>query len=181
MLGSPDGSSIEVMRVKSRAQFIEPGVIVFAQDSTLLARRFDPATGQVGGEPVAIGEGVNTFLSTGVAQFSASPSGVIAFLPHYDESTITAFDHSGRQPTDVRPAGGYQTLRVSRDAKEMLFDRRDQKTTTWDIWQMEFERGGETRVTSGPGSEVWSARAPDGSRIAGTTTVTFTLPGKRSS
>ncbi len=47
----------------------------------------------------------------------------------------------------------------------MLFDRRDQKTTTWDIWQMEFERGGETRVTSGPGSEVWSVRAPDGSII----------------
>ncbi|MCA1648908.1 MAG: hypothetical protein LC753_01100 [Acidobacteria bacterium] len=165
MLGGQDGEAREVLRVKSAAQYLDPGYLVFAHDSTLIARRFDAATGTLRGDPIAIADRANHFLSTGTAQFSASRNGVIAYLPHRDESHIAAFDRSGRELAEVRPRGGYQRLRVVARGRELLFDRVDPRTTTWDVWRLELDRGVETRLTNDPGSEVFALLDVDGNMI----------------
>src|SRR5204863_2518283 len=77
MLGSLDGPSRDVLPVRSNAQYVEPGFIVYGQDGALLARRFDAATGIATGEPVAMAESTTQFLGPGLAQFSASRNGAI--------------------------------------------------------------------------------------------------------
>ena len=154
MLGSLDGPPIELMRQQSMAHYVEPGFLVFVQDSGLVARRFDPATGRLSGTPVSIAPRVNWLHSTGVGQFSASFSGVIAFLPHVDEGRIASFDRTGRPLAEVRPVGSYQSLRVSADAREMLYDRFDPSVASFDVWLLELDRGGEQRLTSHIGSDI---------------------------
>ncbi len=109
-----------VVRVKSAAQYVDPGYLVFAQDSTLVARHFDAATGAISGDPIAIADRVNFFLSTGAAQFSASRAGVMAYLAQRNESSIVSFDRSGRELAEVRPRGDYFSLRVTGDGSELF-------------------------------------------------------------
>jgi Tol biopolymer transport system component len=165
MLGAQDGTAREILRVKSAAQYVDPGYLVFAHDSTLIARRFDAATGTLSGDPIAIADRVNHFLSTGAAQFSASRNGVIAYLPHRDESHIAAFDRSGRELAEVRPRAGYQGLRVVARGRELLFARADPRTTTLDVWRLELDRGVETRLTNDPGSEMFALLDGDSNMI----------------
>ena len=155
MLRRPDGSSQEVLRVKSAAQYVEPGYLVFSQDSTLIARRFDAATGTLSGDPLAIAERVNYFRATGAAHFSASRNGVIAYLSRSDESYIAVFDRSGRELAEVRPRAGYQSLHLAGRGSELVFERVDPRTTNYDLWRLELDRGVETKLTSDPGTEVF--------------------------
>ena len=162
MLGSLDGPPVEVLRQQSMAQYVEPGYLVFVQDSAIVARRFDAATGQVSGETIAVAPRVNWLHSTGVVQFSASFSGVLAFLPDRDEGRIASFDRTGRELAEVRGTGSYQSLRVSRDGRQLLFDRLDLSVASFDVWLQDLERGGEERVTSHIGSEVSATWIPGG-------------------
>ncbi|HXG56628.1 MAG TPA: protein kinase, partial [Vicinamibacterales bacterium] len=169
MLGDLQGPSREVMRIKSYAQYVDPGFIVFAQDSALLARRFDAATGQVSGDPMTIAERVNGFLGTAVREFAASFNGVIVYQSHVDQSRIASFDGQGRETGTVRKEARYQALRVSPDGRRMLFDRADPRTATFDVWLLEMDRDVETRLTSEIGSEIYGIWAPDDTIIyAGT-------------
>ena len=165
MLARPDGEPVEVVPQRSRAEYVEPGFIVFAQDSTLIARRFDAATGRVSGTPIPLAERVFSLTTTGVAQFSASFSGVIALAPHRDEARIAAFDRSGKETAEIRPVGSYVSLRLSRDGREMLFDRLNAKDAAYDIWLLDLDRGVDTPVTTAVGSEIWPAWVGDGSVI----------------
>ncbi|CAN5836950.1 hypothetical protein BH24ACI4_BH24ACI4_27800 [soil metagenome] len=165
MLVRGDGTLQEIVRVKSAAQYVDPGYLVFAQDSTLVARHFDAATGAISGDPIAIADRVNFFLSTGAAQFSASRAGVMAYLAQRNESHIVSFDRSGRELAEVRPRGDYLSLRVTGDGSELLFDRADPRSTTYDIWRFELDRGVETPLTSGPGANVGAQLDADGRMI----------------
>lgn len=162
MLGSLDAPPIELMRQQSMAHYVEPGFLVFVQDSGLVARRFDPATARLSGTPVSIAPRVNWLHSTGVGQFSASLSGVIAFLPHVDEGRIASFDRTGRELAEVRPVGSYQSLRVSPDGREMLYDSFDPSVASFDVWLLELLRGGEQRLTSHIGSDISATWMPGG-------------------
>ncbi|MEO6213696.1 MAG: protein kinase [Vicinamibacterales bacterium] len=159
-VGHFDGSSSDVLPVKSSVQYVDPGYIVLSEDSTLIARKFSPDTGTVSGDPIPLAERVMSFSSSGVAHFSASRNGVVAFQANKDESRIAAFDRTGRESAEVRPRGNYQYLRVSRDGRELLFDRANPRTTTFDVWLLEMDRDVETPVTSDAATEVDGVWAP---------------------
>lgn len=163
MLGNLDGGApIEVLHQQSMAQYVEPGFLVFVQDSALVGRRFDAATGRVSGTPISIAPRVNWLHSTGIAQFSASSSGVIAFLPHLDEGRIASFARTGAELAEIRPPGSYQFLRVSADGKQMLLDFFDPSVSSFDVWLHDLERGSDERVTSHLGSDVSATWIPGG-------------------
>jgi Tol biopolymer transport system component len=169
MLGSLDGPAREVLAVRSNAQYVEPGYIVYAQDGALLARRFDAVSGEARGEPVAFAGSVWQFLSTGIAQFSASRNGAVIFHSEWDEARIVRFDRQGREGAALRAAGPYEYVVSSAAGRDLLVDRREPKTGTLDIWRIEIGRDAESRVTSDPGSELHGVIAPDGSLIFAST------------
>ena len=62
----------DIMTALSTVQYLDPGVVVFARDGTLLGQKVDPQSLAVAGEPFPIAEPVRYFLSTGAASFTAS-------------------------------------------------------------------------------------------------------------
>ena len=73
-----------IMPTESNAQYVEPGMVVFAKGGGLFGQSFNASTGQVSGEPFAIAESVRFFLTTTAADFSTSPNGSLVFQSHAD-------------------------------------------------------------------------------------------------
>src|SRR3954467_4421612 len=88
MLGENGKPPREVMAIESNAQYIEPGVLVFAKGGALVGQSFDATTGRVSGEPFAIAESVRFFLSTSAADFYVAER--IAGVPTISRQSIAA-------------------------------------------------------------------------------------------
>ena len=165
MLMAEDGSKRDILAVRSNVQYVAPGFLVYGADGALLARRFNLETGALSGEPVAIAGEVTQFLTTGLAQFSASRNGTIVYRAAVNEARIAVFTRSGSELSELRPAGMYEGFRLSRDGRDLYIDRAERKTGAMDIWKIELDRGTESRVTSDPGPELEAVVAPDGSLL----------------
>ena len=165
MLLTLGGDSREVLNIKSNVQYVDPGYLLYASDATLVARRFDLSSGVVSGDPIVVGDRVNYFRTTGLAQFSASRTGVIAYQAHGDDSRLAMFDRTGRELAQVGASGGYQYIRLSADERTLVFTRNDPRTSTFDIWTRDLNRGSETRLTTDPSTEVMPQWGPHGTLI----------------
>lgn len=162
MLASPDGPARELLPLRTNAQYVGPGFLVYAQDDVLLARRLDLEAGQFTGEPIAIAEGVNHFVGTGLSQFSASQTGVLVFHSGTDITRLATFGRTGREAAQLRAAIPSHAIRLSPDGRELYLDRTDPKSSRIDLWKIELDRGGETRVTNEPAAAIDPAIARDG-------------------
>ena len=105
MLGESGKDPRVIMPIESNAQYVEPGVLVFARGGALVGQAFEATTGQVAGEPFAIAESVRFFLSTAAAAVFRAPNGSVVFQSHIDRSRLAWLDRSGREIGDGRFAG----------------------------------------------------------------------------
>ena len=134
MLLSPDGSSREVLKVKSNVQYVDPGYLLYSSDATLVARRFDLATGAISGDPIVVGDHISYFRATGLAPVLRIEdrrhrvSGEQGRKPHGRASTGRAANW--RRSARVAPLH----VRLSADERMLLFSRIDPRTSTFDIW-----------------------------------------------
>jgi Tol biopolymer transport system component len=166
MFSPQGGEPRKVLDVRSNVQYVDPGYLLYAREGSLTARRFDPRTGSVTGDPILVSERVRYFRPTGLAHFAASTNGVIAYQHAEDQSRIATFDRTGRQLADVRTSGEYiQGLSLSSDWRRLLYERIDPRTSSLDIWVLELERGVETRVTNDPRTDAFPLWGPAGSVI----------------
>jgi len=79
-LGSTRGGpAIRIARNDSSAEYVD-GRVLFIHDGSLLAAPFDVGSGRMSGDAVPIVKGVAEDSSTWRGGFSASPSGVLAYL-----------------------------------------------------------------------------------------------------
>jgi hypothetical protein len=168
-IGSTDGSPPQdVMAVRSNAQYAAPGYLVYGHEGALLARAFNPADGQVTGEPIPIASEVNQFAATGLAHFSVSATGAVVFHQGLDTARILAFDRIGRESQEIRAVGPYVGLRLHGQGRELYVDRTDPKTSIMDIWKIDLDRDTETRLTSEPAAALNPTMLSDGSMIFST-------------
>ena len=147
MLGDPAADPRMIAPIESNAQFVEPGTLVYARDGALVAQPFDPATAQLSGAPSAIARGVRFFISTGLADFSASRAGTIVYQSHINRSRVAWVDRAGREMGSLGTAGEYFTVRISPHQRSALVSRAFRATGAFDIWSLDFQRGSETRIT----------------------------------
>ena len=147
MLGEGGKDPRVIMPIKSNAQYIDPGVLVFAKGGALVGQSFDASTGRVTGEPFAIAESVRFFLTTSAADFSTSPNGSVVFQSHVDRSRLAWLNRSGLESGTVGSPGRYLDVRIGRDGRAVLASRTLPSTGTFDIWSFDPDRGTETRVT----------------------------------
>ena len=93
-LDSPVGRPL-VDRAEGKAQFVEPGYILFVRGSTLMAQRFDVRQLTIVGDAVAVAEPVGV-TSTSHAAFSASDTGTLVYGPRFDlRGELRWFDRTG--------------------------------------------------------------------------------------
>jgi Tol biopolymer transport system component len=163
MLGESGRDPRVVMPIESNAQYVEPGVLVFAKGGALVAQSFNASTGLLTGEPFAIAESVRFFMSTSVAQFSTSPNGSLVFQSHANRSRLAWLDRSGRELGTVGSPGDYLEVRIDPAGRSALASRTLPATGTYDVWSFDLERGTETRVTLDDAfTEIESITVPGG-------------------
>jgi dipeptidyl aminopeptidase/acylaminoacyl peptidase len=137
-----------LMPVDSNVQYVEPGLVVFAREGTLVARHFDATNGQVDGNVIAVAAAVRFFLSTGVATFTASRSGSLVYASNGDRDHLAWVDRAGHEVAVVGNPGNYLDLRIAPSGHSALATRSLPTTGTYDIWSVDLDRGIETRLTA---------------------------------
>ncbi len=152
----------------SRVEYVDPGYVVFVREGTLIAQRFDPRSGTVSGEPFSIADSVaGYFQSTGQADFAASRNGAFAFIQNLSApgARMTWLDRAGKLVETLSPTGSLGGIAIDRDGRRVLFERKEPKTQTRDLWIFDLERKVETRVTSEPTDEFHGIWLTDGKSI----------------
>jgi Tol biopolymer transport system component/predicted Ser/Thr protein kinase len=165
-IGSLSSSeSTLLIETNSRMVHALPGHVMYVRERTLLAQRFDDRSGRLEGDASPIAENVDYFSPIGIAGFSVSSTGVLAYHASDSIGQITWITRAGVQTGTVAAPAGYQNIRVSPDGKRLAFDRSEQRTNATDVHVFDLTRGTDTRVTSAAGSEFAPIWSPDGRRL----------------
>ena len=143
------------------------GHLLFWQSGALLARPFDAKRLRLTGEAFPVAEQVRFVGASGTAIFSASETGVLAYQssPHGELSQLLWFDRSGKELESVGPAADYFHPRLSHDGRRIAVAIIDPQTANSDIWVYDLGRRVSTRLTFGPGVNIFPVWSPDDERI----------------
>jgi len=137
------------------------GHLLTVRDQTLLARRFDPISLRLEGEPLIVAEGVDQGLG---GAFSVSDTGVLAFRPER-QTELVWFDREGRSLGAIEQPGQYANPALSPDEQRVAVSRQDPAGGAWRIWIIDVKRAMTSKLTFGETSQqvpLWSA---DGRRV----------------
>jgi len=139
--------------------------VLFVRDGKLIARPFDAATLHLTGSEVTLAQDVAVTLGGGVADFSVSTTGVVAYRlaaggPQQD---MAWYDRSGTRVGTLgdRRGNPRNNLRISPTGKRVAFTR--QGPTTPEVWIGDTASAYLRQLTPNGRSPVWS---PDESEIA---------------
>ncbi len=148
----------------SMAMYAPSGHLLFVHGGALMAQRFDADRLQVSGQPFPIGEQVVPSVSFGLAPFSVSANGVLAYRRGAGSTQLTWVDREGKRLGQIGASGVYLFPRLSPDGNRLAVERRDPEKGV-DIWQFDLRRGAWSRFTLDTGSERCPIWSPDGRRI----------------
>lgn len=154
MLGEQGRPSRPLLSAVSNAQWVDPDLVVFARDGTLLAQRVDLATSRIVGEPFPIAGPIAYIYSTARAEFATSRAGHVAYQSRTNISRLVWHDRQGTETEEVGSHGNYQSIRLAPGGDRVLFERYREGLGTPDVWALDLVRGGETRLTTDPASET---------------------------
>jgi Tol biopolymer transport system component len=163
----------KVMAAESKAEYAEPGYIVFRRESAVYAQPFNATSGALSGTPVRIADGVASGGSNGQGSFSVSHAGPLVYyfgtvaagpaqVDTFDWQ-LSWVDRGGAQISTAGPFGVYRGAEVSPDGSRIAVHKHE--TAGGDIFVIE-PRGATTQLTFDASRHnsmpVWS---PDGSKI----------------
>ncbi len=162
---SVDGRENRLLfRAQSNALYTN-GFLLFARGDKLLAQRFDPAKGELSGEPQVVASGVINDASTWHMDVSAAEDGLLIYSSGaFGAMQLVWLDRSGK---DLGVAADNLTADVAhlspqgdRAALQM-----ETGSGTAEIFVLDFARGVRTRLTFGPVSNSTPQWSPDGKWI----------------
>lgn len=161
------GEQHVVVEDSTRARFAAPDRIVFARGPRLVAAPFDPRTAQVTGPETEVAHDIAYASTSGLAQFSVSATGGIAFRtnPPHAPRELVLVDRSGHLTPLPAPARPYIHPRVSPDGTRLALWLDLDNTGTGDVWTYDINARSLEQQTRGGATwrPVW---APDGRRLA---------------
>ncbi len=164
-IASIDGKERKsLFKNSSDVYYIEPGYLLFARDTTVMAQPFDASSLQLTGDPVAVVENVGFSTTAGRSQFSVSENGTLVYKTGGGTvNQLRWFDRQGKEIAKVGPPGEYSDVVLSPDGKRAAAERIDNSNR--DIWMIDLERGVPTRFTFGALREDDPAWSPDGTYL----------------
>jgi eukaryotic-like serine/threonine-protein kinase len=167
-VGSTDGMEpVALMQLEMPAILGGPDFILYLQDRSLLGQRIDTKRWKPVGNPVVLADSVEHSKQYGSIAATASSNGVLAWQDEMEtaNTTIYKLDRSGKEEPIVPDDGG-SNLDLSRDDARLAYERLDSRSRNRDIWVIDLVRGGRSRLTFDPATELGPVWSPDGSRIA---------------
>ncbi len=167
-IGSLDSSDTKSFApAQTMLTYAPPGYLLFVRDRTLVAQPFDAKAMKTTGEPVPLAEQIGTD-AVGLARFSVSRDGVLAYRTGESGNRLVWVDRSGKELDTLGDPGEYGEPDLSPSGDRLAFDLVDLRSNKSDIWIRDLARGVNSRFTFAPGN----AFAPLWSR--GGETIVFT-------
>jgi len=164
-IGSLDsGESQALAPAQTLVTYAPPGYLLFVRDKTLVAQPFDAKALKIKGEPVPLAEHIGTD-SVGLARFSVSRDGTLAYRTGESGDKLFWVDRSGREGEPVGDPGEYHNPTFSPGGDRLAFDLGDSRSGRPDIWIRDLKRSVSSRFTfnkDGAFCPLWS---PDGRLI----------------
>ena len=168
-VGSLDSNeATRILSADSGGIYDKSGHLLFVRQGILLAQSFNPETFALAGDPYSIAEKVESFALPGIAAFSVSDNGVLAYGVGQSAGTATRLtwvDRQGKFLGTVGPPASYRGVSLSPDGLQVAAHRHE--GDGGDIWVTDLKRNATTRftfdATQDNASPAWS---PKGDRIA---------------
>jgi Tol biopolymer transport system component len=166
-----------------RAAFAPPDHLLFVPSTTnsigaavgggrLVAQRFDPDRLELGGEPFPVAEDVGMNSNRGLAGFTVSDTGMLAYRTAGDQverpTTLKWFDRQGKASVAVETPAEYGYPVLSPDGQRLVVGKvvRRGGTPSTDLWILDLARATSTKLTFDAANDDSPRWFPDGSRIA---------------
>jgi serine/threonine protein kinase len=160
-LGSLDSSGSVVLLEADSNAIYSSGYLLFARgESTLMARPFDLQHLALTGDARPVAEGLGVGLVTGIATFSASPTGLLAYgSAQYSQNSLTWLDRKGKVLATIGEPGSIQAVTLSPSGKTIAVLKED--NLSMNDWLIDAGRGVAQRFTS-TGGDQEMIFSPDG-------------------
>jgi hypothetical protein len=153
-LGSPDRKNL--LKDTSAAIYTRgprgEGYILYVRDDTLLAQRFDEASGLLSGAPAPVADDVGGSGAGGyLPNVSASSNGAIVYSSGSRRSPghLIWYDRHGKVVRELPPGAAGSELALSPDDRMLAVQRWDPSTRVSEIWITDLRTDTTTRVTFG--------------------------------
>jgi hypothetical protein len=169
VLDTTTGKHTILIRNAAFARYVPTGHVVYARRGSIVAVPFDVGRLTVTGPPVTVLQNVWTSRGTGIAAFSFSETGDVAYAEG-DPNTpagggdvpLVWVDRVGAEQPLGDERHAYARPRLVRDGRRALVQIANPDP---DIWAIDLERGTRSRLTvSGFGR--YPVPSPDGTRMA---------------
>ena len=150
-----------LLDVSSNAVFARPGFVLYWHDDALRARPFDADKLEFTGDSVVVAPGVRLEPDGGVAHFTVSAQGTLAYHTGGTatvKSQLVLYDRDGKVKGTAGDPGNYYAPRLSHDGTRVAVDNSGVQNNG-DIWIHDIERSMASRVSSDPADEsdpIWS-------------------------
>jgi Tol biopolymer transport system component len=145
-------------------EYAPPGYLLFVRDRTLVAQPFDAKALKTMGEPVPLAEKIGTD-NVGLARFSVSNNGVLAYRTGESGGRLLWRDRAGRELDTLGDPGDYHNPAFSPSGDRVAFNINDARTGKTDLWIRDLARGVNSRFTLGAGNNYRAVWSPDGATI----------------
>jgi Tol biopolymer transport system component len=165
-----------ILRTNAKAVYVSPrasypGFLLWMQDQTLLAQRFDVSSLRLDGDPVSVAEGIDRLLPVPIrAAFWASDAGTLIYFPNIlPARPMVWVSREGKPIAEAAPADIFiAPIALAPDAKRVAVTRAvpSSSPSNFDVWWRDLDSGAMTRLTLDPARDqnpVWS---PDEKWIA---------------
>ena len=145
---------------QSMLVYARQGYLLYLKDRTLMAQPFDAKAIKTTGEPVPLAEQIGTD-SVGLARFSVSRDGVLAYRTGESGGRLLWMDRSGKDLETLGDPAEYQDPDLSPAGDQLAFDLTEMRLGRSALWIRDLSRGVNSRFTFGQDNTfcpVWSAR-----------------------
>ena len=162
---SLDGKENRLLVSTRSSAIYASGYLLYVRDNALVARSFNPSSGQFQGDPTVLNDDVQVDAGVWRGTFAASENGTLVYQPGASGAglNLTWFDRSGKQTGTVSVADAYRQIELSPDDRKAVVSMGEPLAA---LWVYDLTRNTRTRLTFGNENYSHPAWSPDGSQLA---------------
>jgi eukaryotic-like serine/threonine-protein kinase len=162
---SLDGKENRLLVSTRSSAIYASGYLLYVRDNALVARSFNPSSGQFQGDPTVLNDDVQVDAGLWRGTFAASEDGTLVYQPGASGAglNLTWFDRAGKQTGTVPVADAYRQIELSPDDRKAVLSMGEPLAA---LWVYDLTRNTRARLTfrnENYSHPVWSS---DGSQIA---------------
>ena len=158
-----------VVRNDTSALYADPGYLLFIQQGTLMAQRFDADSLRLIGDAVPVAEHVGMDSIVWGGAFSVSGGGLLVYQSGNavsEKDQLLWFDRSGKQIGITGTPGYFTATSLSPDGSKLAAEVGIPGASGFNIWVFDLARGIPSRLTFSSSIDAAPSWSPDGKTIA---------------